>query len=139
MQKTTLVHEVESASQHGKAKATRLANSSGPGLAAVPYARDEDVTIRGQGSITHDVARPAKPDHDLTNVGVSGRHPQLRKFLQSLDGRPNRCQRAPRRIRIVLVEKGPQSLDVLNGVGGKKDHPILRGAGRGSSFAEPQL
>jgi hypothetical protein len=41
--------------------------------------------------------------------------------------------------RAVLIEKQTQSLDVLNGVGRKQDHPILRAAGRGSSFAEPQL
>src|SRR5581483_10824919 len=54
-------------------------------------------------------------------------------------GRPNRQQCSLGCVGIFLIKKASQSLDVVNSLGRKQDHPILRGAGRGNSFAEPQL
>jgi len=81
----------------------------------------------------------AEADHDLADVSILGLHAQCWKFLQSLDRGPDQRQCAPCGTAISLIEKGSQSLDILHGVGRKKDHPTLRGCGRGSSSADPQL
>src|ERR1700704_3856801 len=78
--------------------------SSGSRLASMPYSRNEYVVICGQGGGSHDVSGRTKPDHNLANVGV-------------LDRRPDRRQCASRGVGIPLIEKGSQSLDVLDGVG----------------------
>jgi len=86
----------------------------------------EDVDTRDKRGMTHHVcdASQAFPMRENPPVAQS----------------PSRS--APVRavgIGIVLIEKGSQSLDILSGVGRKKDHPTLRGCGRGSSFADLQL
>src|SRR5258708_22488544 len=105
----------------------------------MPDARDENVCCLRNNSIANDIAGRAEADHDLADVSIFGPHAQGRKFLQSLDRGPQQRQCAPCGTGISLIEKGSQSLDILHGVGRKKDHPTLRGCGRFSSSADPQL
>jgi hypothetical protein len=61
------------------------------------------------------------------------------EVLKPFDGGQNERHRALRSAGTFMIEKGSESRDVLDGVGRKNDHPIFRGAGRGSSLAVSQL
>src|ERR1043166_6928325 len=108
-------------------------------FASMPDASYEDVVCSGYRDVSNNVGGGAEADYDLADVCISGPHPQSRKFLQSLDCRPDASQRTLCCLVILMAEKTMQALDVHHGVGRKSDHPILRGCGRGNSSAEPQL
>jgi hypothetical protein len=110
-------------------------------LASLPNAGDEDENVVpcGRRGIARNVSVGAKTNDDLADIGVFRGHAETGKVLDPLKRGPDRCERAFRGIGIVALKEGPQSLDVLSGVGRKQDHPILRGCGRGSSSGDPQL
>src|SRR5258708_6494007 len=108
-------------------------------LASVPDARNENVFRLHHDIIAHDIAGRAEANYDLTYTSILSGRAHSGKFLQSINCRPDQRQSAPRGIGISLIEKSSQSLDIQCGVVRKKNHPTLRGCGRGSSSAEPQL
>jgi hypothetical protein len=80
-----------------------------PRLAAVPYARDENVSHLSQDRVANDIAGGAEPDNDLANIGIRRHHAEIGKFLQPLDRHQYRRHCATRSAWIGLIEKGPQS------------------------------
>jgi hypothetical protein len=62
----------------------------------------------------------------VRRAGKTRRPNTARRIRSAGEGRRG-GHRASGRIRVDLVEKRPQSRDVIDGVGRKNDHPILRG------------
>src|SRR5437867_3695379 len=85
-------------------------------LSSMPNPCDENIFRLWVNSVANNVTRRAEADHDLTDLTVFSRHPEGRKILQPLDGSPDQRQRASCGLRVRILEKCSQSLDVRDGV-----------------------
>ena len=92
----------------------------------MPDSRDENVSCLVKNGIAFDVARCTEADDDLTNIWIVSWHPECREVLQSLNRGPDKRQRASCGARVRMVEKAPESLDVLYGIARKGSSDLTR-------------
>jgi len=80
----------------------------------MPDAQHQYIAAFRQSHIAHDITGGAKPNHDLSDVGIFGRPAEIGEFLQLFQRDKDRSQRAFRRRWIVNVEKFADALDIGN-------------------------